>query len=74
MMISVAEKLSTVVVPLMDLLESTATFLWSPVCQSVFNTVTNLLHLAPVLAPPLLYESFKLQVDASKLGGRAVLL
>lgn len=74
MMISLPQKLSTVVVPLMDLLESTAKFLSSPVCQSVFNTVTNLLYLAPVLAPPLLYESFKLQVDASKLGGRAVLL
>lgn len=74
MVFSLAENLSTVVVPLMDLLESTAKFLCSPVCQSVFNTVTNLLCLAPVLTPLLLYESFKLQVDASKLGCRAVLL
>lgn len=71
---SFCKKLSTVVVPLTNLLKSMVTFEWSHECQRAFENVTFLFCTAPILAAPPLDKPFKLQVDASNVGAGALLL
>ena len=65
---------STIVAPLTDLLKAKVKFLWSPECQSAFESVKTLLCASPVLAAPQFDKPFKLHVDASNVGAGAVLL
>ena len=48
-------------------------FLWTPVCQSSFETLKERLSNAPVLAYPDFNKDFTLGTDASQLGLGAVL-
>jgi hypothetical protein len=59
---------STAVTPLTNLLRGDAKYIWSDVCQQVFENVKSVLCAAPVLAAPHMDE-----VDASQVGAGAVL-
>ncbi|KAL1263301.1 hypothetical protein QQF64_006040 [Cirrhinus molitorella] len=65
---------STVANPLTSLLSPSQTFLWTDVCQDVFDNVKALLCSAPVLATPDVSKGFKLEIDASSVGAGAVLV
>ena len=60
--------------PLTDLLKQLNDFNWKSVRQNAFEQVKNLLTSASLLAAPQMRKTFKLQVDASKVGAGAVLL
>lgn len=62
------------VVPLTDLLQAKAKFVWTPKCENAFETVKWLLTSSPVLTAPRLDKLFKLQVDASQVGAGCALL
>lgn len=65
---------SAIVHPLTSLLSPKVQFVWTPECQHTFESVKSLLSHAPVLAAPDFSRPFKLEVDASAVGARAVLL
>ncbi|KAL6467197.1 hypothetical protein MHYP_G00250010 [Metynnis hypsauchen] len=65
---------SDLVLPLTNLLCKNRPFVWSPACQSAFESVKALLSSSPVLATPDFDKPFKLEVDASGTGAGAVLL
>ncbi|KAL0152923.1 hypothetical protein M9458_051752 [Cirrhinus mrigala] len=71
---SFCRNFASVVTPLTDLLSTARKFVWSPECDSTFNAAKDLLSSAPVLSAPCFTLLFKLQVDASSSGARAVLL
>ena len=60
--------------PLTDLLKKDRKYVWSPGCQIAFEKVKSLLCTNPVLKAPDFSRPFILAVDASDLGGGAVLL
>lgn len=64
---------STVVVPLTNLLKGKVRFDWSSECQSAFENVKALICKAPVLAAPQSDKPFKDEVDGSYVGTGAVL-
>lgn len=64
---------STVVAPLTDLLKAKADFIWTSICQEVFEAA-KWLTSAPVLAAPKFDCPFRLYLDASNVGSRVVLL
>lgn len=64
---------ASVSAPLTDLLKLDVKYVWSFICQQVFDQLKDLLSSAPVLAAPRLDRPFKLQVDASDAGAGAVL-
>ena len=59
--------------PLTNLLKKREPYKWSPSCQQAFERVKAILQTAPVLVIPDFGKQFKLVVDASDLGARAVL-
>ena len=65
---------SVVAEPLASLLQKREKFTWSEECQQAFEKIKSLLLLAPVLKAPDFEKPFKLQVDASDVGIRAILL
>ena len=65
---------SVVAEPLTSLLQKQEKFTWSEECQQAFVKIKSLLLSAPVLKAPDFEKPFKLQVDASDVGIRAVLL
>lgn len=65
---------STVVASLTNLLKKNTSSVWSSHCQAAFKCVKNLICSFPVLATPVYDKLFKIQVDASEVGARAVLL
>ena len=65
---------SVVAEPLTSLLQKGEKFTWSEECQQDFEKIKSLLLSAPVLKAPDFEKPFKLQVDASDVGIRAVLL
>ena len=71
---SFCQNFLSVVAPLTDLLKQRNDFNWTSAHQNAFEQVKNLLTSAPLLAAPQMRKTFKLQVDASKMGAGAVLL
>ncbi|XP_041947558.1 uncharacterized protein LOC121708759 isoform X4 [Alosa sapidissima] len=71
---SFCRNFSDVVLPLTNLLRTTAEFVWSADCQAAFQNAKTLLCSSPVLAAPQFELPFKLEVDASGTGAGAVLL
>uniref|UniRef100_A0A8C5DT92 Gypsy retrotransposon integrase-like protein 1 n=1 Tax=Gouania willdenowi TaxID=441366 RepID=A0A8C5DT92_GOUWI len=65
---------SEVVAPLTALVSPLKNFVWSPECQTSFESAKALLCSSPVLAAPNFDRPFKLEVDASMWGAGAVLL
>ena len=59
--------------PLHKLTEANVEFVWTPECQSSFQTLKTLLSTAPVLAYPDFTAEFILDTDASNHGIGAVL-
>ena len=59
--------------PLHKLTEANVEFVWTPECQSSFQTLKTLLSTAPVLAYPDFTAEFILNTDASNHGIGAVL-
>ena len=67
---------SNVAAPLYFLKKTHVTFAWNPDCNNAFNSLTQYLTNAPVLAYPsfsTISSEFVLQTDASAIGLRAVL-
>ncbi|KAF7661623.1 hypothetical protein LDENG_00257510 [Lucifuga dentata] len=71
---SFCKKFSDVVAPLTSLVSPLKKFVWSPSCQTAFDSAKALLCSAPVLVAPDYARSFKLEVDASACEAGAVLL
>jgi len=65
---------SVVAEPLTKLLQKRVPFIWSAACQAAFLKIKSLLLSVPVLMAPDFLKPFKLMVDASDVGGGAVLL
>ena len=65
---------SVVAEPLTRLLQKREPSVWSADCQAAFCKLKSLLLSVPVLMAPDFAKSFKLMVDASDVGGGAVLL
>ena len=65
---------SVVAEPLTNLSWKHEKFVWSVDCQRSFERIKSLLLSAPILKAPDFDKPFKLQVDASDVGIRAVLL
>uniref|UniRef100_A0A669BX09 Gypsy retrotransposon integrase-like protein 1 n=1 Tax=Oreochromis niloticus TaxID=8128 RepID=A0A669BX09_ORENI len=65
---------ATVVVPLTDLISPVKHIVWTPVCQTAFESAKALLCSSPVLTAPNFTCPFKLEVDASASGAGAVLM
>ncbi|GAA6106553.1 uncharacterized protein LOC114135451, partial [Tachysurus ichikawai] len=66
-------KFSEKAAPLHALKQQNATWAWTNECQKAFETIKQDLTNAPVLVPPDLTKSFKVQTDASEIGLGAVL-
>ncbi len=66
-------KFSEKAVSLHALKQKNATWVWTDECQTAFDTIKQDLTNAPVLIPPDLSKSFKVQTDASEFGLGAVL-
>ena len=65
---------SVVAEQLTRLLQKREPFIWSADCQAAFLKIKSLLLSVPVLMAPNFGKPFKLMVDASDVGGGAVLL
>lgn len=65
---------SYVVAPLTTLLSPSQQFDWTDACQYEFDSIKHLLFDASVLAVPNFVMPFKLEVNTSAVGVRAVLL
>ncbi len=65
---------STVVSPLTSLLSPSKSYKWSSESHHAFDSVKTLMCNAPVLIAPDCTQHDKLEVDASTLGARAVLI
>lgn len=65
---SFCKNFSTVVAPLTDLLKRSTRFIWSSLCQKVFENFKFVLCSSPVLAAPRLDRPFRIHVDASDVG------
>ena len=68
------KNVSSVVAPLTNLLKAKATYTWTDICQTAFDSVKTLLSSAPVLMAPRLDKPFQIQTDASNVGAGAVLI
>ena len=67
------QNFSIVTAPLTNLLRKQEPFIWISVCQEAFDRVKAILMSSPVLTPPDFDKQFKLYLDASDVGARAVL-
>ena len=65
---------STVLAPLIDLLQKDTKWEWSAVCEQVFDRVKSLLCNSPILRAPDFTPPFVLAVDGSRVGVGLVLL
>ena len=65
---------SDLVNPLTNLLKKNVKFVWSPECQTAFESLKAVLSNSPVLTAPDFNRPFKLAIDASDVGVGAVLL
>ena len=65
---------STIAEPLTRLLGKKVKFVWSPDCETAFQTLKAILRNSPVLAAPDFTLPFNLAVDASDVAAGAVLL
>ena len=71
---SFCRNFSSVAAPLTNLTSPSNPFDWTSECQHAFECAKALLCSSPVLAAPVFLKPFKLEVDASAVGARAVLL
>lgn len=71
---SFCRNFSSVVAPLTNLLKSAVKYVWTPECQTAFESVKSLICNSPVLLAPRWDRGFRLEVDASHVGAGAVLM
>lgn len=71
---SFCRNFATVATPLTNLLSPKVPFVWTELCQVVFDNLKALLSSCPVLAAPDFNRPFKLAVDASDFGVGAIFL